>query len=317
MWTPPVDLAECVQNALPAGWQLQSVSAPVSSRGDGGSVSVQALEAVKDGEIYIGAGVPREVFQAGQPTLRWAHSTTAGIASYLYPELVASPLIFTNSAGIHAAPMAESALGMMLYFARGFDFAVSAQARAEWDQSHFIRADSPVREISGTQLLLLGLGGIGREIEMRARALGMRVATLRSQHTRAELDEELARADYFVIAAPDTPRTRGLIGARELALLPRTAVLINVARGSIVDETALARALGAGQLRGAGLDVFAAEPLPADSPLWRLPNVLITPHVSAVTRRYWDRQLELVLDNLGRYLAGKPLRNVVDKSRGY
>ncbi len=317
MWAPPRDLADRVRAAVPTDWRVDRVAAPVSSRGDGGSLSTQTVEAVRGAEVYIGAGVPRQVFLAGQPTLRWAHTTTAGVASYLYPEMLASPMVLTNSAGIHAVPMAETVLGMVLYFGRGLDFAVHAQARGEWEQSHFSEADSPVREVSGARLVLLGLGGIGREVAARAEALGLQVTALRSQSTRLQLEQALRQADYFVIAAPDTPQTRGLIGAAELALLPTTAVLINVARGSIVDELALGTALQSGRLRGAGLDVFATEPLPIDSLLWRLPNVLITPHVSAVTRRFWDRQVELILDNLARYLAGIPLRNVVDKTRGY
>jgi phosphoglycerate dehydrogenase-like enzyme len=317
MWAPPTDLANRVEEVLPPDWVLRAVDAPVSSRGDGGSVSPQAIDAARGAEVYVGAGVPRDVFIAAQPELRWAHSTTAGISSFLYPELLRSSVVFTNSAGIHAAPMAETALGMILHFARGFDFAAAGQQRGEWEQSHFIEAESPVREIAGAELVLLGLGGIGREVQQRAVALGMKVSALRSQHTRPELESALRRVDYLVIAAPDTPKTRGLIGPAELALLPRTAVVINIARGSIVDEAALTSALAERRLRGAGLDVFAAEPLPADSPLWRLPNVLITPHVSAVTRKYWDRQLALILENLAAYLSGAPLRNVVDKARGY
>jgi phosphoglycerate dehydrogenase-like enzyme len=131
------------------------------------------------------------------------------------------------------------------------------------------------------------------------------------------LERVLRASDFLVVAVPSTPRTRGMIGARELALLPTGAVLINVARGDVVDEHALAEALAARRLRGAGLDVFTAEPLPAESPLWQLDNVLITPHVSAVSPRYWERQLALLLDNLRRYQAGEPLRNVVDKRAGY
>jgi phosphoglycerate dehydrogenase-like enzyme len=133
----------------------------------------------------------------------------------------------------------------------------------------------------------------------------------------ADLRAALRACDYLVVAVPDTSRTRGLIGAHELEQLNPSAVLINVSRGSVVDEDALIRALSSNRLRGAGLDVFRAEPLPSESPLWGLPNVLITPHVSAVTRRFWERQLELILDNIARYLAGQSLRNVVDKGRGY
>ena len=317
MWAPPPDLSERVRGVLPGDWELHCVAAPVSSRGDGGSVSAEAVTAARHAEVYIGAGVPREVFLAARPELRWAHSTTAGVSSFLYPELVDSSVILTNSAGIHAAPMAETAIGMILHFARGLDYAVRAQQRGEWQQEPFIGATSQLREIAGSELVLLGLGGIGREVQQRAIALDMTVSALRSQHTRAELEAALKRADYLVIAAPDTPKTRGLIGAAELALLKRTAVLINVARGSIIDENALIAALREQRLRGAGLDVFATEPLPETSPLWRMANVLITPHVSAVTPRFWDRQLKLILDNLAAYLTGGSLRNVVDKRKGY
>ena len=127
----------------------------------------------------------------------------------------------------------------------------------------------------------------------------------------------LTESDFVAITVPATPETRGMIGAPELALMKPSAVLVNVARGSIVDEAALIEVLRAGRLRGAGLDVFATEPLPADSPLWSMPNVLVLPHVSAVTPRYWRRETDLVLDNLRRYLTGRELRNVVDKEHGY
>jgi phosphoglycerate dehydrogenase-like enzyme len=260
MWAPPPDLPERVRGVLSGGWELHCVAAPVSSRGDGGSVSAEAVAAAHHAEVYIGAGVPREVFLAAQPELRWAHSTTAGVSSFLYPELVDSSVVLTNSAGIHAAPMAESAIGMILHFARGFDYAVRAQQRGEWQQEPFIGASSRVREIAGSELVLVGLGGIGREVQQRAVALGMTVSALRSQHARSELEAALKRADYLVIAAPDTPKTRGLIGATELALLRPTAVLINVARGSIVDENAMIAALREQRLRGVGLDVFAKCP---------------------------------------------------------
>jgi phosphoglycerate dehydrogenase-like enzyme len=317
VWAPPSDLDARVRAALDGSWDVESVRAAVSSRGDGGSASPEAVETARGAEVYIGAGVPREILLAAGAALRWAHSTTAGIASFLYPEMVESDVLFTNSAGIHAAPMAETVMGMILYFARGLDIAVHAQARREWEQTVYNQAESPVREIAGAELVVLGYGGVGREVGARAEPLGMGITALRSDTTKAELQRALRRADYLVVAAPDTPRTRNMIGAAELALLRRSAVLINVARGSLVDEDALVAALESGKLRGAGLDVFASEPLAADSPLWRLPNVLITPHVSAVSRRFWDRQLLLILDNLARYRNGLPLRNLVDKRRGY
>lgn len=317
MWAMPDTVVPALRAALPAGWTLDAVAAPVSSRGDGGSVSAEAIAAAAGAEIYIGAGIPRAVFTAAMPTLRWAHSTTAGISSFLYPEMMSAEVQFTNSAGVHAAPIAETVLAMMLHFARGIDFAVQAQALGEWEQDAFIGDASPVHEIAGSSVTIIGARGIGHEVEQRVTALGMRATVLNSRHTRQELVEALRQADFVVVAVPDTSSTRGMIGQGEIALLKPGAVLINVARGSVVDEAALASALSAGRLRGAGLDVFTVEPLPADSPLWRLPNVLITPHVSAVTRRFWDRQLELILDNLNRYLSGQRLRNLVDKVRGY
>jgi phosphoglycerate dehydrogenase-like enzyme len=136
-------------------------------------------------------------------------------------------------------------------------------------------------------------------------------------HGDGALDRVLSRSDVVVLTTPSTPQTRGLIGAAQLDIMRRGAVLINVARGDVIDEAALIEALRNGRLRGAGLDVFATEPLPVDSPLWHLPNVLITPHVSATTPRFWERQADLILDNLDRYLHGRPLRNVVDVAAGY
>ena len=306
-----------ITEALGAEWEVVNVETASNSRGDGGSVSSEALEAAQDAEIYIGAGVPKDILRAAGDTLRWAHTTAAGVSSFLYPEMIASPVILTNAAGVHAEPMAESVLAMMLYFARGFDYAVAAQKRAAWEQQAFIGSESLIHELSGATVAILGLGGIGRAVQRRATALGMRVVGLISKSTDAELHEALRTCDYLVICVPDTDRTRGLMGKREIGLMQRTSVLINVSRGSVVDEDALAIALSEHRLRGAGLDVFRKEPLPSDSPLWALPNVLITPHVSAVKRRFWDRQLDLIVDNITRYLKDEPLRNVVDKRRGY
>jgi phosphoglycerate dehydrogenase-like enzyme len=317
MWSMPAGVVPSITESLGPDWQVRVVEGPVNSRGDGGSVSTEAQRAVEGAEIYIGAGVPREVLVAAGAGLRWAHTTAAGVSSFLYREMVESPAVFTNSAGIHAEPMAESVLGMMLHFARGFDYAVAAQQRGQWEQEPFIRNGSAVREIAGATIAIVGMGGIGRAVARRALALGMRVIGVTSKSSEADLRAALRACDYLVVAVPDTPRTRGLIGERELEQLNALAVLINVSRGSVVDEDALIRVLSSNGLRGAGLDVFRAEPLPATSPLWGLPNVLITPHVTAVTRRFWERQLELILSNIARYLAGRSLRNVVDKGRGY
>jgi phosphoglycerate dehydrogenase-like enzyme len=256
------------------------------------------------------------------------HTGTAGVASLLYPELVQSNVVLTNSAAVHAPAMAETVLAMMLHFARGLDFAVRSQAAGRWDPEPFAQRPGAITEIDGTTLGIVGLGGIGLETARRARALGMNVTAVRRSGRPAPagidlltgpdaLHRLLTVSDYLLIAVPSTSATRSLIGANEMAALRRGAVLINVARGDVLDEDALAAALRSGALRGAALDVFRVEPLPPNSPLWTLPNVLITPHVSATTPRFWMREVDLIRDNIARYLAGRALRNVVDKQKGY
>jgi phosphoglycerate dehydrogenase-like enzyme len=274
--------------------------------------------------------VPPAIFEAATAPphgrLRWAHSAAAGVGGSLHPAMLASDVVLTNSAGIHAPPIAETVIAMALYFARGLDFAVHAQARREWFKPPFEAADTPVRELAGLTLGVLGLGGIGVEVARRAGALGMRVLATRRTPAPAgvellsgedALERLLEQSDFLVIAVPETPATRGLIGRAQLERLPPGAVLINVARGGVLDEDALVELLRAGRLRGAALDVFHHEPLPADSPLWTLPNVLVTPHVSATSTRFWRRETDLILSNLRRYLAGEPLLNRVDKAAGY
>lgn len=327
VWAMPGWALEEIRAALPDEWELTVVDAGSDGRGDGGGPSPQALAAVRGAEVYLGYGVPAELFAAADE-LRWAHSAAAGVGGSLHRAMVESDVVLTNSAGIHAEPMAETVLAAILHFARGLDFAVRAQGRAEWDKAPFEAADTPVREIAGSTLGIVGLGGIGRAVARRATALGMRVVATRRREADAPEGVELRtgadglarlleESDWTVVAVPLTPRTRGMIGAAELARVPRGAVLVNVARGGVVDEAALADALRGGRLRGAALDVFSREPLPATSPLWGLPNVLLTPHVSATSRSFWRRQTDLVVENIQRYLAGRPLLNTVDKHAGY
>lgn len=334
VWSPPAWVAGRLRDALPADAELVEVRAGVSGRGDGGGVSEEALRAARGAEVYLGLGLPRALLLAAleEPArLRWVHSGAAGVASLLHPELRERGITLTNSAGIHGPPMAETVLGMMLYFARGIDHAVAAQREATWHTADFERGGS-VRELAGATLGIIGYGGVGREIARRAGALGMRVLAVRRRAVPDgsaagagvellagddALDRLLAAADLVVLALPSTTTTRGLLDARRIARMKPGAVLINVARGDVVDEAALLDALRRGALRGAALDVFATEPLPPDSPLWRLPNVLVMPHVSATTDRFWERQAALIVENLRRYEAGEPLRNTVDLDAGY
>ena len=328
IWDMPAWALDEIRAAVPGDWECVVFERPADSGGDGGAVSPEVLEAVRGTEVYLGYGLPRDLFLAARDTLRWAHSGSAGVGGSLYAETLASDVVLTNSAGVHAEPIADTALAMMLHFARGIDWAVRAQAERRWHKSPFEAADAPVRELAEGTVGLLGLGGIGRAVARRAAALGMRVVALRRSGGEGPpgvdvltgdgaLDRLVSLSDYLVVTAPRTAETDGMIGARELALLPAGAVVINVSRGGIVDEAALADALRGGRLRGAGLDVFAREPLPTESPLWDLPNVLLLPHVSGTTHRFWRRETDLIVANLRRYLAGERLLNTVDKHAGY
>jgi phosphoglycerate dehydrogenase-like enzyme len=283
--------------------------------------------ALGDAEVFVGWRIPPEHFGAA-PRLRWMHSASAGVEDCLFPELVASDVVLTNSTGLHSVCIPEHVLGQMLVLSRNFHEAQRLQQRGEWNRFQVIAYASGVRELHGSALAILGAGPIGANLARMASALGMHVRMLRRDPTRAvpgveavwgpeRLHELLGWADFVVLAVPLTPETRGLIGAAELRAMRSDAYLINIARGEVVDEEALAACLRAGGLAGAALDVFSQEPLPPDHPFWSLPNLVLTPHVSGYTPTYFDRMLKIFEDNLGRYLGGRPLRNVVDKRLGY
>jgi phosphoglycerate dehydrogenase-like enzyme len=280
-------------------------------------------------EVYFGFGLTRELFLAA-PRLRWVQSAAAGVASLLYPEMLTSDVQITNSAGVMGDPIAEQVLAGILYFIRNLDIAVDQQRRAEWDKQPFVSDAALVRELAECQALIVGMGGIGTAAARRLAAMGCECVGIRRRtdiplpegfirsRSLNDIDRELPDADILVLATPLTPLTRGLLSGSRLDILPAGAIVVNVARGALVDETALIERLTAGRLRGAVLDVFLEEPLPADSPLWGMRNVLITPHVAAVSPRlFWERELALFLDNWQRYTAGLPLRNLIDKHAGY
>jgi phosphoglycerate dehydrogenase-like enzyme len=339
-WVP-----EEIRAALPPSWELVVVPTPADGSGDGWDrLTPELLELLRDAEAYLGYGIPEALLQAA-PRLRWVHSGAAGVAKSLTPTMLAKPVVFTNSAGVHAPPIAETVLAMILFFGRGLDLALEGQRRREWLPEPFYAADAPLRELAGSTVGVFGFGGIGREVARRVASLGARVLALARRpkgpaatdlapvqgggnvaacvtllYGREGLERLLAECDALVLAAPETPETRGVLGAAELARMKPGALLVNVARGRLVDEEALVRALREGRLRGAGLDVFAEEPLRSSHPLWTFPNVLLTPHVSAVTRMFWRRETDLILRNLRRFLAGAPTtewENVVDKQAGY
>ena len=280
----------------------------------------QALSLAADAEVILAGRWSDELWQAA-PNLRWVQSGGAGVERFLTPEFIASPIILTNAAGVYAVPIADHVIAFMLAFSRGFPHYLRNQAERKWEWDG---GD----ELDGKTLGIIGLGGIGSEVAKRAKAFGMRVTATRRRPDRASpfADEVrgsdalpwlLAESDYIALCAALTPRTRHLIGERELRLMKPTAYLINIGRGGLIDEHALVLALQSGRIAGAGLDVFANEPLPADSPLWDLSNVIITPHSSGSSPRSHDRLMELFCGNVARYLAGDELLNVVDKGEGY
>jgi phosphoglycerate dehydrogenase-like enzyme len=329
VWRAPDAVLQRIAAAFPADWRVEIVSAPSDGRGDGGAAPAEAIAAARDAEVYIGSGVPAEIVRAAGSALRWAHTATAGVGSLLHDEMLRSTAALTNSAAVHAPAIAETAIAMALHFARGLDHAVRAQQRREWDPLPFENAtDGSIFELSGSTLGVIGLGGIGRELAARANALGMRVlATRRSDRAGPHgveilrgpdaLDRLLERSHIVAVTVPSTRETRGLLDRTALERMRAGAVLINVARGDIIDESALVERLRAGALRGAALDVYEREPLPPDSPLRDLPNVLLLPHVSGTTTRFWEREEALILENIDRYLSNRPLQNLVDKNAGY
>jgi phosphoglycerate dehydrogenase-like enzyme len=328
-WSLPESTVEGLEEALGPGWIVDTVEQPTFAGGDGSrEIPPAVLHAVAEAEIYFGFGISRDLFVAA-PRLRWVHSAAAGARATLFPEMRDSDVLLTNSAGIYAEPLAEWAVAAVLHFARGLDLAAGGKRDGRWPYEEMAAFGHPLREVAGSTIGIVGYGGIGRAIGRRAAALGMRVLAVRSRpgHGVPEeadevvgsdgLSDVLARSHYVVLSLPETSSTAGLIGASELGRMRPDSVLLNLSRGGIVDEEALVETLRAGRIRGVALDVFLEEPLPADSPLWTLDNVLITPHAGAISPRFWERETGLMVRNIGHYLAGSRMENVVDKTRGY
>jgi glyoxylate/hydroxypyruvate reductase len=257
------------------------------------------------------------------PNLRWIQCTSSGVGPRVKEEgLVGSPVRVTTAAGIHAQPLAEFVLMAALYF-------VKEMPRIErWKQEHHWERFC-AGELAGTTMVLIGLGQMGRRVAEVSAALGVEVIGHRRSAAkdpppgvrrvvdRRELDGVLPRADLLVIAAPETEQTFRLIDRARLELLPTNAVVINIGRGSLLDEAALIEMLESGRLGGAALDVFEHEPLPPDSPLWTLPNVIISPHSASTVPSENDRLVDLFVDNLERYLDGRPLVNPFNAELSY
>jgi phosphoglycerate dehydrogenase-like enzyme len=309
-----------------------------------GDESLSLLEPPPDGvrfvvgaepEEFDGAPLPDVVFDCWSgprrvsgvlsrvPDLEWFHSRSAGLDGVLVPELAASPAIVTNGRGAFSHSLAEFVLAALLFFAKDLRRMNRSQESGTWDPFD-------PEMLHGRSLGIVGYGDIGRATAALVRPLGMKVLALRRRPELStddslveevlpleRLHELLRRSDDVLVAAPLTPETRGLVDADALATMKKTAVLVNVGRGPVVDEDALVAALEQGRIRGAALDVFETEPLPAGHPFWNLPNLLLSPHCADHVPGWVADGTRLFLNNLHRFLRGKPLLNTVDKTRGY
>jgi phosphoglycerate dehydrogenase-like enzyme len=290
-----------------------------------GDSDAETLARIHDADVVFGARLRQEHLAAAQ-CLRWVHSHAAGVGAMLFPDMVESGILMTNSRGVASVPIAEHIICVALALLRNLPLASARQRERTWAQNEF-HAEGAPRTLQGARVVIVGLGSIGVETAKLAAAFGADVVGIRRRpgappggvsavRPPSALHDELARADVVVVAAPQTADTLHLIGARELALLKDGAVLVNVSRGKLIDETALVRELDKGRL-SAALDVFEHEPLDPASPLWSSPRVLITPHVSGLFDGYWPAVIGIFTDNLLRFERGRPLVNVVDKRAGY
>jgi phosphoglycerate dehydrogenase-like enzyme len=266
---------------------------------------------------YLEAALPKA------SKARWIHGRFAGLDHVMFPELKATPLPFTNARGVYSQSLGEFVLAATLYFAKDIARMRRNQQAGRW-------APFDILEISKQSMGIVGYGDIGRACARRAKAMGMRVLALRRRPELSDGDphvdrvygwehrlEMIAESDYVVCAAPLTAETQSMVSDAEFAVMKPSAVIINVGRGPVIDEPAMIRALESGRIKGAGLDVTAVEPLPADSPLYKMDNVLLSPHCADHTADWLNDAMKLFLQQLERFRKGQPLENLVDLTRGY
>jgi phosphoglycerate dehydrogenase-like enzyme len=294
-------------------------------------IQPSSLDGVEDviGEINVAftPSLTTDLVVAGRK-LEWVHSSAAAVEGLLpLGDLASRGIPVTNSRGVQAIPIAEHVMGGLLVLARKYDRAIEAQRERRWIQNDLIH-DWPWL-LHGKRMTIVGLGTIGLEVAKRAHAFGMNITGVRrrmNEHHHSYLDrvltadrlhEGLEKCDILVLAAPGVTATQGMIGAQQLAMLIRGAILVNVARAQIVDDAAMRAALESGQLGGAVLDVFEREPLEPENPLWSTPNVIVTPHSSGFRASHWDEVTELFAQNLRHFIGGEPLKNIVDHAAGY
>jgi len=301
--------------------QILSLSSNIELEVVSASNSKDIEKHLKDAEIV--AGIPRAIPDLSLVgKLKWVHSFSAGMDRVLTPELIASPVLASNSSGIHATPIAEHILGFLLIFTRRFYQSFHNQQEKTWQRIN------ELTELKDKTVLVIGLGKIGSETARLASCFNAYVIALDTQGkekpsfvkelgAEKQLVEFLGRADFVVLTLPHTKDTHHFINKERLEAMQSHGVLVNIGRGGVVDEQALISALKEQRIAGAALDVTEEEPLPKESPLWEMDNVIITPHHSGISERYMERAIDLFCENLKAYLAGEKLPNLVDKSAGY
>ena len=281
----------------------------------------EILEAMPEVEAVLG-GFNREMFRRAE-RLRWVQTGSAGVNGILYPEFVESEVVLTSAKGIVGVHLAEHAMALLLCLTRAIMHAVR---RPNWDVK--VRMRQEAWELIDRTMGIIGLGGTGRDLAVRAHGFGMRILAVDPEAVEApecveacwKMDrfyDLLEASDVVAVCAPLTPETEGLLGREAFLRMQDHALLINVTRGGIMDEAALVEALAQGQIGGAGLDVTPQEPLPEDHPLWRMENVIVTPHVAGGSPNRNGRLTELFCENLRRLMGGEPMLSVIDKRKGY
>jgi phosphoglycerate dehydrogenase-like enzyme len=320
--TPASEEAKNTIKAVSPRINLKDVSDLSRRDYQGDLVARKELDKIlAEAEISYGMRIPTNLLERA-PKLKWIQVTSAGVDRYLNEEFRRSPIVLTNASGVHATPIGEFVVSLMLMFAKNASTFFEAKQKKEWLRT-------PGTVLNGKTVGVVGLGSIGQEVARLCKAFRMRViATRRSPKRRSArnvdlllpasgLPRLLEESDYVAVCVPLTNETRKLFGATEFKMMKRSAYIINIGRGPVIDEDALIQALKTHTIAGAGLDVFATEPLPTESKLWDLPNVIISPHVSGGREDYEAGALDIFCRNLHRYVEGKRLINVVNKEKGY
>jgi phosphoglycerate dehydrogenase-like enzyme len=316
LWIAPPWFAERLRSEFPQ-FEVSQLNSPECLGKD-----------IAEAEIMFGDSLPPDQFGQAKK-LRWIHSPAAAVHQFMFPALIKSAVVLTNAREVHGPGVAEHVMAMIFSIAKRIPESVRFQHQHVWGQEQLWRNGACPLDVDGATLGLVGFGSIGRNVARRAHSMGMKVIVVR-EHPEALHDEfvseelpssqlsaMLVKADYVVLSPPLTPRSRGMIGSDQLAQMKGTAYLINVGRGPLIDESALINALRARRIGGAALDVFDKEPLPPESLLWDLDNLLITPHTAGMAHNLWERHYAVFSENMRRYLNNQPLLAVVDKQSGY